>query len=86
MQLPTGRCRGHGPGAVLGPPGEALPGRELLGSLRNWHLWFDRLWERVCCTAQQGTRDYGRKLSHPEVGRDKEPRGAASYSLHRQHS
>lgn len=34
----------------------------------NWHLWFDRLWERVCCMAQLGTLDCGRKLSHPEVG------------------
>lgn len=66
-------------------PCSASPQRlSLAGSSRapwgNWHLWFGRLWERVCRMAQLGTLDYGRKLSHPEVGRDKEALGPASQS------
>lgn len=36
--------------------------------------------------AQLGTLDYGRTLSHSEVGRVKEQQGLDSYSTHRQQS
>ena len=42
----------------------------------NWHLWFDRLWGTVCCMALLGPLDCGRKLSRPEVERDKETTGS----------
>lgn len=65
VQLSISRCTGHGPGAWLDEPVKALPGTRKgqgAGSWEpwgNWHLWFDGLWETVCCTAQLGTPDCG---------------------------
>lgn len=81
-----------GRGALLDAPVKAVPGtRKGQGASsrepwENWHLWLDRLWEAVCCMAQLGTLDRGRKLRRPKVGRDEEPLGPGSYSSHRQQS